>query len=287
MLNAPRVVGRLMESRCGTYLKDSHKDGAKCIRLLPPSAVEIRPHIKSVFLTDDYIAQTFQRSVLQPALRNPLLLRVSGLSHKFDIRAFILLTYHGPYLDAFLYHECILRIASQPYDPSSRDGTCHLTNICYQTKQNPTADPERLVRLLSSLPDLYARIRSVLSDALTTARPLLNTLQRRGFTLLGADFLVDERRELWLLEFNFLPSMFKRSPQGLAVSERVVKSVAKAVGQIARASKLNCSCAEIRVILCSHEEWVACLPHECNGKDVQTEAVSITYNINKFELFDE
>jgi hypothetical protein len=144
--------------------------------------------------------------------------------YKLDLRLYVLVASARP-LRVYLYHDCLLRVATQPYDLNDlQNAISHLTNssinkhsdslgshkagigagckVSYRAwlRQNPDS------RLRSPL--LWARIRSILClTLLSIASQMPDAVG--CFELLGYDVIVDENLKPWLLEVGFLVPPFR------------------------------------------------------------------------------
>ncbi|CAG8506763.1 7937_t:CDS:2 [Ambispora leptoticha] len=205
------------------FLKDSRKEGANGIVLLRHPA-PLESYLLSRHLMD--ISQTY---ILQPQLPR---LHLTSDQHKFDIRVYLLLLFHEGHLQAYLLHDCIVRVAAQKYNSKDDDVDAHLTNICFQLRRE--RGQKRVYLFQEWWPSLYAqsfpRIVNLMNDVFRTLRGQLNKYEKsRGFTLLGGDILITEDGKPWLLEFNFSPSMFREIEIAYNVSKKVIKWLASAI----------------------------------------------------------
>jgi len=79
---------------------------------------------------------TNRRLLVQRYIHPPHLL--DGL--KYDLRLYVLVTSVTP-LRAYLHTSGLVRFATAPYDPHSRDGAAHVTNVSQRSKEEATAAP--------------------------------------------------------------------------------------------------------------------------------------------------
>ncbi|NXR39629.1 TTLL3 monoglycylase, partial [Zosterops hypoxanthus] len=148
---------------------------------------------------------------------------------KFDIRQWFLVTDWKP-LTVWFYRDCYLRFCSRPFSLCRLERARHLCNVSVQKwyKTSPDQDPrvprdkiwsnkqfqEYLAQLGQAgawhqrlVPGMKAAILSALRSAQDQVR-----FRKGSFELYGADFLVGEDFQPWLLEINSCPTMSPSSP---------------------------------------------------------------------------
>lgn len=142
--------------------------------------------------------------------------------YKLDLRLYVLIASAQP-LHVYLYHDCLLRFATQKYDLSDLDNTySHLTNSSINRNSTSYAlDKEgiragckwSLIHFLKEYhghalgsPLLWARIKAIINLSLLSIAP---SIPDNGgcFELLGYDVIVDEALKPWLLEVNSSPAL--------------------------------------------------------------------------------
>ncbi|NWX37588.1 TTLL3 monoglycylase, partial [Notiomystis cincta] len=157
---------------------------------------------------------------------------------KFDIRQWFVVTDWKP-LTVWFYRDCYLRFCSRPFSLCHLERARHLCNVSVQKwyQTSPDQDPrlpsdkiwsnKQFQEYLAQLGQADAW-HQVLVPGMKAA--ILNTLRsaqdqvsfRKGsFELYGADFLVGEDCQPWLLEINSCPTM---SPSS-AVTRRLCANV--------------------------------------------------------------
>ncbi|NWT96307.1 TTLL3 monoglycylase, partial [Urocynchramus pylzowi] len=157
---------------------------------------------------------------------------------KFDIRQWFVVTDWNP-LTVWFYRDCYLRFCSRPFSLHHMERARHLCNVSVQKwyKTSPDQDPrvppdkiwsnkqfqEYLAQLGQAdawhevlVPGMKAAILNTLHSARDRVR-----FRKGSFELYGADFVVGEDCQPWLLEINSCPTM---SPSS-AVTRRLCANV--------------------------------------------------------------
>ncbi|NXR28941.1 TTLL3 monoglycylase, partial [Cinclus mexicanus] len=175
---------------------------------------------------------------------------------KFDIRQWFLVTDWKP-LTVWFYQDCYLRFCSWPFSLCHLERARHLCNVsvqkCYKTSpdQDPRVPPDKIwsnkqfQEYLAQMGQADAW-HQLLVPGMKAA--ILNTLRsaqdrvgfRKGsFELYGADFLVGEDLQPWLLEINSCPTM---SPSS-AVTRRLCANVQRDTLRLVLDRKENPTCS--------------------------------------------
>jgi len=149
--------------------------------------------------------------VIQRYISNPFLIQ----NRKFHIRSYILAISN---LQVYLYKDMLALFALNPYTPTDMNNTLsHLTNTCLQVKEISFRESNQVKLFwdLSSskeeneigendLEMIFNQIKLILHDCfdsianeVTQFMPLEN-----AFELFGFDFLVDQQKNVYLLEAN-------------------------------------------------------------------------------------
>ncbi|XP_039589883.1 tubulin monoglycylase TTLL3 isoform X2 [Passer montanus] len=157
---------------------------------------------------------------------------------KFDIRQWFVVTDWKP-LTVWFYQDCYLRFCSRPFSLHHLERARHLCNVSVQKwyKTSPDQDPrvppdkiwsnKQFQEYLAQLGQadawhqvLVPGMKAAILNSLRSARDRVR-FRKGNFELYGADFVVGENCQPWLLEINSCPTM---SPSS-AVTRRLCANV--------------------------------------------------------------
>ncbi|NXA97204.1 TTLL3 monoglycylase, partial [Melanocharis versteri] len=143
---------------------------------------------------------------------------------KFDIRQWFVVTDWKP-LTVWFYQDCYLRFCSRPFSLCHLERARHLCNVSVQKwynkspDQDPRVPPDKIwsnkqfQEYLAQLGQadawhqvLVPGMKAAIVNALRCARDQVG-FRKGSFELYGADFLVGEDYQPWLLEINSCPTM--------------------------------------------------------------------------------
>ncbi len=175
--------------------------------ILKPALLNNGQHIR-IFSALSDIEQYFLSTkrlggeqVLQLYINDPHLLR----GHKYSIRMFVVTSnYKGNYI----YSKGYMNVALKPYAPTQfYDLRPHLTN------EHLIEDEANVVQIPSERFEFFPVVYKDIKDITTTVvknlverYPLAFLSQKKpAFTIYGFDFMVDDKKRVWLLEVNHGP----------------------------------------------------------------------------------
>lgn len=181
---------------------------------------------------------TFHR-VVQRYIENPLL--VNG--RKLDLRAYLLVASTDPYV--VLFRPGYVRLAMDQYDSKGKSPFSHLTNQYVQKKHpeyeakkdesvwtmsrfnefiNDVVAPEVGVPLNWAIDVLPTEMKKIMVQCFQSIRANLPSTTTNGrFELLGIDFMLDDKLNLWLIEVNVNPALATNNATLEAVIPDVVQ----------------------------------------------------------------
>ncbi|NXP89471.1 TTLL3 monoglycylase, partial [Passerina amoena] len=175
---------------------------------------------------------------------------------KFDIRQWFVVTDWKP-LTVWFYQDCYLRFCSRPFSLHHLERARHLCNVSVQKwyKTSPDLDPrvppdkiwsnKQFQEYLAQVGQgdawhevLVPGMKAAILNALRSARDRVRFC-KGNFELYGADFVVGENLQPWLLEINSCPTM---SPSS-AVTRQLCANVQRDTLRLVLDRKDNPTCS--------------------------------------------
>ncbi|XP_045472076.1 tubulin glycylase 3B-like isoform X2 [Harmonia axyridis] len=220
-------------------------DGTMNIWILKP-AVGSQGKGIHICRTLQYIMNTVKtnvnvRYIAQKYIERPLLI----FNTKFDIRQWFLISCALP-LTIWMYKECYLRFSSQTYNLRKLHESVHLTNNSVQKHYQSTShditlpnynmwDSIQFKNYLSNIgfPDIYKRViykgmKECIIGAVMIHQDKIDK-RKNCFELYGADFMLTEDFQPWLIEINSSPALFASTPITSRMCPQVLEDAVKVV----------------------------------------------------------
>ena len=216
-------------------------DGSCNIWIVKPGAMSRGRGIKCLSRLDAILEAISGRVLLkdgkyvvQKYIENPLLIEKT----KFDIRQWFLITDWAP-LTVWMYKECYVRFSGQPFSLDNFHESIHLCNNLiqknYSVSKNRSSrlpadnicDMEEFGRYLFEMTgsdvweeSLFEKAQKILFSVMLSSSPNIES-HKGSFELYGADFMISDDLQLYLLEINSSPTMARNTQ----VTKRLCKQV--------------------------------------------------------------
>ena len=162
--------------------------------------------------------------VLQKYIEKPFLYN----NRKFDIRVWVLLTHK---MDCFMFKEGHLKASSLEYNLENNNSFIHLTNYSLQKyskffskyEEGNEISFEKFQKYIDSKEDnfdfkkeIIPKFKEIIELTMKSSKFLINEKERQYcFEIFGYDFMMDEEKNVYLIEINTNP--------GLEISSDIIK----------------------------------------------------------------
>lgn len=207
-------------------LRPQHKiDGIRNVWVIKPGCKSRGRGIRCcsrldeiVSLSRSAVGQRESKWVVQKYVERPLLIH----STKFDIRQWFLVTDWNP-LTVWFYKTCYIRFCSKLFTLDNLDDVAvHLSNQCVQKNCSIDAESKIPKTRIWSLEEFRSWLKEYKTDKWDDViypgmkNSIICTLQaaqdsidsrKNSFELFGADFMIADDLEPWLIEINCSPTM--------------------------------------------------------------------------------
>ncbi|KAK9888858.1 hypothetical protein WA026_001079 [Henosepilachna vigintioctopunctata] len=220
-------------------------DGTMNIWILKP-AVGSQGKGIHICRTLQYILKTVKNNnnikyIAQKYIERPLLI----FNTKFDIRQWFLISSALP-LTIWMYKECYLRFSSQTYNLRKLHESIHLTNNSVQQRYQNTSrdltlpnynmwDSQQFKNYLSNIgfPEVYHEVtykgmKECIIGAVLIHQDKIDK-RKNSFELYGADFMLTEDFQPWLIEINSSPALYASTPVTSRMCPQVLEDTIKVV----------------------------------------------------------
>mmetsp|Transcript_107524 Transcript_107524/g.302654 ORF Transcript_107524/g.302654 Transcript_107524/m.302654 type:complete len:417 (+) Transcript_107524:78-1328(+) len=237
-----RLPGDFSRTRAALCSDDDEGEALKGVWIYKPAVSSRGEGIKMIHTVGDLQGISRSQGILQRYINPPLL--VGG--RKFDLRVYVLVARCAP---TALVYTCggYARVSLCPYDVSSEDPSCHITNVGIQQQSERYVDmkddaiwtiPELESNLLATGgEDALAgfkdacgpQVRQIVREALTLVLCSVNRKTLGTFQILGLDVMIDAEYRAHLLEINSGPSLKVPTPAHAKVLPAIVHSALELV----------------------------------------------------------
>ncbi|CAH1141105.1 unnamed protein product [Phyllotreta striolata] len=244
--------------RRATYLLDRIKeyypsmdmDGELNIWILKPTnscrGIGIHMCRTLKYVLDTVKANPNRRYIIQKYIERPLLI----YNTKFDIRQWFMISSTIP-LTIWIYKICYLRFSSQTYNLKKLHESIHLTNNSVQCKyRNSQQDPHLPTYCMWDSNEFKAYLMGKgqanayneiiypgMKESITAAVLMhQDNMEKRknSFEVYGADFILTEDFQPWLLEINANPALHASTPVTARLCPKLMEDVIKVVVDLDR-----------------------------------------------------
>ncbi|CAF1462352.1 unnamed protein product [Adineta steineri] len=181
--------------------------------------------------------------IVQKYIERPLLVH----NTKFDIRQWFLVTDWNP-LTIWMYKDCYFRFCTEHFSLATRNQNVHLCNYSvqkhYKNNSNRHSDlpaenmwtspefidkylrPKKLAGKWDSF--IYPAMKDAIICSMLVAQDTIDT-RKNSFELYGADFMLGEDLQPWLIEINCSPTMARCTAVTKEMCDSVLEDTVKVI----------------------------------------------------------
>ncbi|CAF1150656.1 unnamed protein product [Rotaria sordida] len=226
-----------------------HIDGTRNIWILKPGAksrgrgIVVYDHLDDILKLCSSSLINDRKFVVQKYIERPLLIH----NTKFDIRQWFLVTDWNP-LTIWMFKDCYLRFCTEHFSLSTRQQNVHLCNYSIQKHyknnsnrhidlpvENMWTNSEFIEKYLkpNKLDDkwdsyIYPAMKDAIICSMLVAQDTIEP-RKNSFELFGADFMLGEDLQPWLIEINCSPTMARCTAVTTEMCDGVLEDTCKVI----------------------------------------------------------
>ncbi|CAH1784132.1 unnamed protein product [Owenia fusiformis] len=265
-----------LANRLRAHWPQFEMDGTKNVWIVKPGAksrgrgIHCHDRLEEMLrLVNSQVVRKDSKFVVQKYIERPMLV----YNTKFDIRQWFIVTDWNP-LTLWFYKDCYLRFCSQEFTLDDFHEAIHLSNNAIQKNYDNGIRSDKLPdenmwfhtefkEHLSKIGRptvwddvIYPGMKKAILCSLLTAQDVVEC-RKAAFELYGADFMITEDFQPWLIEINCSPSMDTSTKVTEVLCANVLDDTIKVV--IDRRSDKNCDVGQFE--LCYKQPAVSVPPY--------------------------